>query len=226
MSGSEPDWKDFLDRYGYYAATFELEGGARPTLPQLKEWMSGDSPRYTGWPPFWWPTRREIAPRVIDQESYECLHDGTGIVGHIERWRASTSGVFTIVRGHDSDREAEPGGFFELTLPVWRVSELLLYAGRMAGRFGAYAVDFTLRYEGLQGRVLSTRASPMRMLAGRYTTGASRYERRVALRSTDIDAGVVEMTDDLVRGLFGMFQFELPASLCEEEIEKMRASRM
>jgi len=225
MSAPTTDWKDFLEKYGYYAVSFLLDSATHPAMPQLREWMLTDSPSYTGWPPFWWPTRTEIAPQVVEQSTYECLHDGAGRVGHIERWRASTTGAFTIVRAHDSDYEHEPGKSFELTLPAWRVSELILYAGRMAGRFGSKTVDFTLRYDGLSGRILSTRAAPNRSLFGTYTTRAKRYEKRVSLSADDIETGVVEMTDDLIRGLFDLFQFTLPAALCEQEITRMRSSR-
>ena len=203
---------------------FTLKASTTPSLPELQNWMRTDGPKLTGWSPFWWPTREAIAPRVVDQTTYECLHDGTGLVGHVERWRASTTGEFTIVRAHDTDRDS-PGRKLELTMPAWRVAELLLYAGRMAGRFGSDTVDVVLRYEGLAGRVLSTDASPQRILSRQYTTGAQRYERRVVLVSADIETGVIEMTDNLVRGLFELFQFTLPTALCEQEISRMRASR-
>lgn len=226
MSSSEGDWKQFLEELGYYAVSFSLEPKSAPSLKHLRSWIQNDEPRYTGWSPFWWPSRSEIAPKVIDQNTYECLHDGTGVTGHIERWRASTTGRFTIVRALDSDRmHDEPGKYLELTLPVWRVAELLLYAGRMAEKFGSATVSFTLRYDGLKGRVIATRAAPNRMLTGEYTTGAERYERRVALTATDIDSSVIDITDDLIRGLFELFQFDLPASLCEVEIERMKSNR-
>lgn len=225
LTGSSADWRRFLEKYGYYAVSFALEGPNQPALTQLKAWMLADGPRYTGWSPFWWPTRPEIAPQVVDQSTYECLHDGTGLVGRIERWRASTTGAFAIVRAYDSDCEYEPGKFLELTMPAWRVAELILYAGRMAGHFEAKTVDLTLRYEGLSGRAIRTRAAPNRMLLGDYTTKAKRYERRVSLAADDIDTGVVEMTDSLIRGLFELFQFSLPETLCEEEIARMRSNR-
>jgi hypothetical protein len=225
MSNSAVDWQSFLDSYGYYAVSFTLAGTEGPSLKQLADWMRGDRPQYTGWPPFWWPTRSEIAPRVIDQDTYECLHDGTGFSGAVERWRASTTGLFTIVRAYDSDRETEPGKYLELAMPAWRISELLLYAGRMAVRFGAKEVDLTVRFEGLAGRTLRASWAPPRLLMGQYTTDAQRYERRVLLATEDIETGVIEMTDNLVRGLFELFQFVLPGTLCEAEITRMRSNR-
>jgi hypothetical protein len=218
------DWKAFLRRYGYYAVSFSFDG-KDVSLPELAVWMRTDAPRYTGWPPFWWPTRSEIAPRVVSQKTFECLHDGTGLTGAIERWRASTIGEFTIVRAYDSDRDEEPGRYLELTMPAWRVGELVLYAGRMAERFESDSVYFTLRFEGLAGRMLRSSWAPSRILFDGHTTQAPRYERRVQLATADIETGVIEMTDDLIRGLFDLFQFSLPATLCEEEITRMRSSR-
>jgi hypothetical protein len=72
---------------------------------------------------------------------------------------------------------------------------------------------------------LENRAAQNRILLGNYTTRAKRYEKRVSLSKEDVESGVIEMTNDLVRGLFELFQFTLPASLCEEEITRMRSHR-
>ena len=63
------------------------------------------------------------------------------------------------------------------------------------------------------------------MLLEDYTTLAQRYEKRVLLATEDIETGVAEMTDDLIRALFELFQFTLPATLCEQEIARMRSNR-
>ena len=225
MSSHDFDWKAFLKKYGYYAVSFQLAAANSPTLPELAEWMRTDSPRYTGWPPFWWPTHPASAPQVINQDTYECIHPGTSVTGAIERWRASTNGHFTIIRAYDSDRDEAPGKYVELTMPPWRISELLLYAGRMAERFTSPTVDFTLRFEGLAGRLLRASWSPARALHGHYETAAAHYGRRVELASADIDTGVIEMTDGLIRGLYDLFQFTLPGGLYEAEITRMRSNR-
>ena len=110
-------------------------------------------------------------------------------------------------------------------MPAWRIGELLLYAGRMAARFGSSTVDLTLRYEGLSGRALRSTTAPPGILDGHYSTNVARYERRVALAADDIESGVIEMTDDLVRALFELFEFRLPADLSELEINRMRTNR-
>jgi len=219
------DWRAFLYQHGYYAVHFSLAGRQQVSTETLREWMVTDRPKYTGWPPFWWPTRDEIRPQLVNGNTFECLHDGSGRMGHIERWRASTVGVFTIVRAIDSDLNEEPGKYIELILPAWRIGELLLYAGRMAERFESETVDFSVKYSGLSGRVITTKASPGRLLSCNYTTKAEVYENRVTVQTGDIESGVAEVTDRLIRGLFERFQFTLPAELCEQEITRMRSNR-
>ena len=220
----ENDWKQFLRRYGYYAVHFTVAGTNTPTLIELQDWMRTDSPKYTGWPPFWWPTRPEIAPQVMDQETYECVHDGTGPTGTIERWRARINGEFTIIRPHDLDG-SDPGKYVNLVLPVWRVAELLLYAGRMSERFGAPTLDVTAKFTGLRGRVPTTKNTPDRMLSGGYRTQAAEYEKRLSVDSHDLSITVVNVTHRLLSGFYELFQFVLTESLCEEEISRMRSHR-
>lgn len=224
MSDAAMDWNDYLRTYGYYAVHFAVTGVATPDLGQLREWMRTDSPKYTGWAPFWWPTRAEIEPQVIDQQTYECLHDGTGPSGHIERWRARTWGDFTIIRSHDSDR-VEPGKYIDLVLPVWRVAEILLYAGRIGERFRADNVDFTVKFTGLCGRVLTTRHTPGRLFAGVYSTRAKEYEKRVSVPVADLSITVVDVVEILLKDFYALFQYTLPPGLCEQEIAEMRRNR-
>lgn len=219
------DWRAFLKEQGYYAAHIELAPPQEASLESLKEWLLFDRPRYTGWAPFWWPTRKEIEPQVVDQKTFECIHDGTGRTQHIERWRARIDGMFTIVRAYDSDMHAEPGKWLELTLPAWRVAELLLFSARMAKRFESPSIRFTVRYEGLSGRVISTRAAQTRILSGDYTTRAARYDKAIGVATEDVEAALPELTDSIVRGLFELFQFTLPATLCEQEIDRMTSGR-
>ena len=213
-----------IDDYGYYAVDYQLVGARATTLIELKDRMLNDRVRYTGWGPFWFPTRHEIAPQVISETAYECVHDGTGTTEQIEKWHATTDGHFTIIRPHDLDHD-EPGRYINLILPVWRIAEILLHAGRMGKGFEADGVEFTIAFTGLSGRELSTKGTRGRVLFDGYRTQADRYEKAISLATEDIDRQVVEFTDKLMRPFYELFQFELPASLCEEEIGRMRAHR-
>lgn len=213
-----------IDEHGFYAVDYQLIGAETTTLTELKTRMLNDRVRYTGWGPFWFPTRHEIAPQVVSETTYGCVHDGTGTTETVEKWRATTDGNFTIIRPHDLD-QIEPGRYVNLILPVWRIAEILLHAGRMGGAFNASGVDFTVTFTGLSDRELTTKETPDRLLFDTYRTRANSYEKAISLPVEDIDRQVVEYTDKLLRPFYELFQFVLPANLCEEEISRMRAYR-
>lgn len=217
-------WNNLLRDRGYYAVHYILDGSTHPNLNQLREWLAKDSPRYTGWPPFWVPARPEIAPRVIDQWTLQCTHDGTGPTGMVERWRASTKGDFTIIRMHDLD-ESDPGEFINLILPVWRVAEILLHAARMSERFSSPFVDFSVKFTGLRGRRLTTKMTPGRILFETYTTDAHSYEKRLRLEARDLQTAAADVVLELLDDFYALFQFQLPPDLCVQEIEKMTSTR-
>ena len=213
-----------LEQHGYYAAHYSLENPAQKTLSELKHRLLTERVKYTGWTPFWFPTRSEIAPRVVDEFTYECIHDGSGSTRHIEKWRASTKGEFTIIRAHDLD-EQYPGQYISLVLPVWRIGEIILHAGRMGEFFQSQTLEFTILYTGLEGRELSTKEVPGRLLFEGHRTFAKEYRQSITLRTDDIDRQVALFTDKLLRPFYNLFEFDLPAHLCEEEIQRMRTNR-
>lgn len=216
-----------LQEHGYYGVNYQLIEIEPTSLTELRNRLLNDRVRYTGWGPFWFPTRQEIAPSVIDDSTYECKHEGSGRTGQIEKWRATTHGYFTIVRPHDLDQldPEEPGRYINLVLPVWRIAELLLHAGRMGEVFEAESVDFTVLFTGLKDRELTTKETPGRVLMDTYRTGASDYQKAITVPVADIDRQVAEYTDKLLRPFYELFEFVLPDSLCEEEIGRMRSHR-
>lgn len=210
---------------GYYGVHYKLMNAKEKTLAELKQRLLNDPVRYTGWGPFWFPTKPEIAPQVIDQMTYECTHDGTGPTGQIERWRATTDGEFTIIRAHDLDRElGEPGTkLISLILPIWRVAELMLHASRMGKFFEADHLEFTVMFTGLRGRKLTTHGSGPRVpLSIDYTTQAASFEQSLTMQTEDIDRHVVDFTYELLKPFYALFEFDLSVSLCEKEITRMR----
>jgi hypothetical protein len=213
-----------FEELGYYAAHYNLSAPAHKTLPELKERLLVEPVRYTGWPPFWFPTRPEIAPRIIDAHTYECVHDGSGNTRHVEKWRASTTGEFTIMRQHDLD-ELYPRKYISLVLPVWRIAEVLLQAGRMGEFFESKEVTFTVLFTGLKGRELSTKEVPGRFLSDGHKTYAEEYRQSITVAAPDIDRQVAVFTEKLLGAFYHLFEFQLPRNLCEQEIVRMRSNR-
>ena len=161
---------------------------------------------------------------MVDQETYECVHDGTGNTGMIERWRAGSNGIFTIIRLHNLD-EMEPGKYINLVLPIWRVAELVLYAGRMSERFQAPTIDLTVQFTGLKERTLTTIGTPDRVLGGDYATHAEEYKRGITVESQDVSVTVVEIVERLLADFYQLFQMDLPIDVYEREIARMRSHR-
>lgn len=210
---------------GYYAVDYQLDARI-DNLNTLKEWIRTDQPRYTGWPPFVWIDRDGFRPRVTGQNTLSCTIIDEGRISrkHYERWRASTDGIFSVIRAHDTDCLEEYQNAIGLVLPVWRIAELMLHASRMASRFEAGKVEFTARFTGLEGRELIS-AGSNRLLSPGHVTGAPDYQQTVLLDAATIDDGVAAYADELLRPFYRLFELELPEALVEEEIGKMRASR-
>ena len=213
-----------LRERGYYGARYVLQNVETKSLEELKIALATDPIKYTGWTPFWIPNRSEIRPKLVGQDTYECIHDGSGPTGHIEKWRATTNGEFTIIRAHNLDHIA-PGDFINLILPIWRIAELLLHAGRMGQAFSSDEVEFTVLFTGLKGRVLTTKETPGRILSRNYQIHVSDYEQSIVVPVSDIDRQIAEYTDRVLRPFYGLFEYPLPADICEQEISRMRAHR-
>ena len=111
----------------------------------------------TRWSSFVQLTRREFEPRFVEGhfEAWigrpvedRMMQDSA----HCDYWRAHPSGLFFLLRGYDEDAidGIAPGTVIDITLPIWRVGEALLYASRIAGptvtiptsQFGAVIADY------------------------------------------------------------------------------------
>ena len=213
-----------LDEHDYYAAFYALANPAQKTLAELKDRLLTERVKYTGWTPVWFPTRPEIAPRAVDEFTYECIHDGSGHAAHVEKWRASTKGEFTIIRAHDMDGQY-PGKYISLVLPVWRIGELILHAGRMGNFFDSQNLEFSNLFTGLKCRELTTHYWAAEFVFEGHRTHAEEYRRSIALRTGEIDRQVGQFTNKLLRPFYHLFELDLPANLCEEEIQRMRSHR-
>ena len=158
--------------HGYYNFAYEIVGDVRQTtLAQLPDVIRASAVRYTGWPPFWYPTREGIKPYPVDG-AVECwLGDDTERplerldTHHSDFWRISPDGCAYLLRGYQEDSgnlesagrgTVAPGKVFSVTLPIWRLGETLLQAERLAANLfeGPTTIRFAAKYTGLQGRSL------------------------------------------------------------------------
>lgn len=220
-------------RHGRWCASYlitELSEGL--SAKGLLEAMVAVTGHETGWPPWWVPTRKGIAPYPIDGE-IECWLGPDGTFrkpAHADYWRAAPTGKFLLIRGYQEDagKGFEPGTVFDLTLPIWRTAECLLHAARMGRRIGKLdaLVHFRMEWTGLDGRVLKPWAEPARDLLDEYRARTDRIITETRRPIGQLESELVAAVHDLVKPLYECFDFfELPPGMIEQELEKLRLRR-
>ena len=235
LVAKEPENSPARFRYGYYEMGFSLVG-AKPAngLVDVRDRLAiARSIKLTGWSTFlemstpgWAPYAYENfveawIGRPVHADSMEREPS------HCDFWRVSMDGKLYTIRGYFED-EAElipggkriPGGkVLDVTLPIWRIAEGLLFASRFAETFdGVAEIAIHCRFTGLNGRRLTS------------ITG-KRFFPRGDISSTDEVALTCQATPQQVRDnlaeilhplllpLYERFNFfKLPFSLVEEEL--------
>lgn len=220
-----------VDPPGTYTVAYQVEGGLpRRTLAETLELLR-DVPGYTGWRPWWVPTREGIRPYQFDG-AIECYH---GLAGnkrttdpaHADFWRANAAGQLILIRGLDEDSGSErvrPGTAFDLTLPVWRVGECLMHAATFTSRLvdEPRPITFRASWAGLRNREL-VHLERRRMLFEGHVAKQDAFTTSLTVDSNRIADQLPELVHGLLRPLYQLFDFfELPKVLVDEEIQKMR----
>jgi len=221
--------------HGYYWYAYEISGDLRTISPgQFPETLQRSVVRHTGWPPFWYPTRRGIEPYPLDgvvecwlggdtEQSSFGGHDAA----HSDFWRISPDGIAFLLRGYQEDglEQRAPASLFDVTLPVWRTGETLIHAERLAGNLveGPATIAFVAHYEGLAGRSL-TSVSGNRALWDDRIARQNAITLRTVIDTASIGPNLPEIVHPLLAPLYALFDFfDLPMSLVTEELTKMRS---
>ena len=202
---------------GHYEISFELLGvTAAASAGELRRRMRVASQvRHSGWGPFVQISRAEFEPRIVDGNVEAWLGQPTEDrvardSAHCDYWRAHPSGIFFLLRGYDEDvvDGVEPGSLLDITLPIWRVGETLLYASRI-GRSYADNPRISVRcgFIGLDDRRLGA-VDRMRHFFMDDTRIC--HDAEVRLNTT---ATAVEMDDNLIEILHPLL---VPPDLCTE----------
>lgn len=223
--------------HGRYEIDFALLGADnQPTLGALLGRMKEASKiKLTGWSPFWIPTRSAIAPSIVDDQ-IECWQ---GVpeppapfddAAHSDFWRVSHAGRAFLLRGYNEDsRELvriEPGTVIDVTLPVWRIGEALLYAARLGATFGdGLSLFFRCHYYGLAGRRL-TSVTGRREVAERAFCRQDEIALQTTVPISRIAENLPEILHPLLAPLYERFGFwQLPVELVAQELAEMRRNR-
>ncbi|MXZ59959.1 MAG: hypothetical protein F4Z12_03750 [Acidobacteria bacterium] len=226
--------------HGYYNFAYEIVGDVRQiALPMLPNVLRSSEVHYTGWPPFWYPTREGIAPYPM-AGVVECWL-GSDTQGNVtERdpsdsdfWRISPEGLAFLLRGYQEDglgvRRSRPpteapGNVLGVTLPVWRAGETLLQAERLAANLceGQPTIRFAAKYTGLRGRSLVS-LDGSRALWDHPTSQQEEVVLRTHVESRMIGPNLPEIVHTLLRPLYALFDFfDLPMQLVVEELKRLR----
>jgi hypothetical protein len=222
---------------GHYEVSFALDAVApAESAAELRRRMRiASQVKHTGWGPFVQLGRNEFEPRIVGGEVEAWL--GQPVEdrllrdpAHCDYWRASRSGLFFLLRGYDEDSTdgVEPGTLIDVTLPVWRVGEALLYASRVARTYAENPpINVHCRFTGLRNRRLGA-VDRMR----RFFMDDTRicHDAEVSLdtaaTAAQMDDNIVEILHALLIPLYERFSFfELRLDLVRVEIARMRSNR-
>lgn len=217
---------------GHYRVSSVIDG-VHVDLPRLREGLQRAAQHLTGWPPWWWPTREGIAPYIHGNviECHIAEQQVHADAAHSDFWRASVSGELFLIRGyiedsleHEARRPVAPGTVLDLTLPVWRIGECLLFIQRLATEFGAAdsAVSVRCEWTGLNGRALTV-LSGRRSLFDDHRTRSNSHVATISVPIERISASLPEIVRELVNPLYALFDFfEPPAAMYGEELGRMQ----
>ncbi|NYF33679.1 helix-turn-helix domain-containing protein [Sphingopyxis sp. JAI108] len=222
--------------HGFMWYAFELGGDIRSlSASQFAEVLRSAEVNFSGWPPFWYPTRRGIAPYPLDG-MVECwiggdTEDGFGNhgSGNADFWRVSPDGLAFFLRGYREDDLAggknmptEPGSWIEVEWPTAITAEILLYVKSLAERLieGPASVRLRAGYTGLNGRTLQS-------ITGRYLHPRISRQDTIDLESSfateALEHNLAEIVHPFVAPLYAIFDFfELPMSVVTDVIGKLR----
>jgi hypothetical protein len=222
---------------GRYEISFELiDVPAAPSAGELCRRMAVASQvKHTGWGPFVQLSRREFEPWIVNGNVEAWL--GQPVEdrlardsAHCDYWCAHASGLFFLLRGYDEDTidGVEPGSIIDITLPIWRVGEALLYASRIARSYAENPrIRVRCRFRGLNNRRLGAVEHMRRFfMDDSNICRDAEVQLSGAATAAELDDNLIEVLYPLLVPLYERFRFfELPLDLVRAEVGRMRANR-
>lgn len=148
---------------------------------------------------------------------------------HADFWRATRDGKLYTIRGYTEDSFADrvaPGAAMDITLPVWRVGEGILFAARFAETFeDVEAIAVECRFTGLNNRFLTSLNHSRAVFDDRVC-----HTQEVTLTGQatlgQIRDNLTEFMHELLSPLYERFDFfALPLELVDTELGRLRGGR-
>lgn len=121
------------------------------------------------------------------------------------------------------------GTVLDVTVPVWRIGEALLHAQMLASNLaeGDMEVALRVRFTGLEGRSLVSVSGDRLMFPGRDTCRQHAIVCDTRVDAFNIQDRLPEIVHSLLIPLYELFNFfQLPLVLVQEELGKMKLSRI
>lgn len=237
LSANTPEGNPARFPLGHFEIGLSLVGALpAPSLGELQRRLDrAREIRLTGWTPFLAMNRAQWAPYAHHDFVEAWVGRPTGEErnfddpAHADFWRASRDGKLYSIRGYTEDSllgQIAPGRGIDITLPIWRIGEAVLFAARLAETFAdvdAVAVETT--FTGLENRFLTS-------IGGRRAIFDDRVSRTAEITLTG-RATLAQLRDNfsefmlqLVTPLYERFDFFTPtAQLVDEELNRLRGGR-
>jgi hypothetical protein len=188
--------------------------------------------QHTGWGPFALLERQAFEPHPVagNLEAWigEPVKDRLSRdAAHCDFWRASPSGMLFLQRGYDEDYRAQPGTLIDVTTPIKRVGEALLYVSRLARLFGADPqITAMCKYTGLRGRRLGALDQTRDFFIREYNSMDNDAELQTLTSAREVDDNLVEVVHPLLAPLYERFSlFDLSLDLVRQELDRLRRGR-
>lgn len=219
---------------GYYEMGFSLIGAERMNgLGALRENLShARRVKLTGWTPFLDMGTPEWAP--YPHEDFIEAWVGRPVPGRdgfrepavCDFWRASPEGSLYTIRGFSEDAPGlfvSPGIALDITMPIWRVGEGLLFASRVAEQVpDVEAIAIFIRFAGLEGRSLAS-FTGFRTVHREYSSHTPEVIMTGEASLARIRDNLAEVVHQVLVPLYERFGFfELSMVLVEEQLDRLR----
>lgn len=232
VTGNLPADAPALFPNGHYRVSYLVLGDFEAvTLPELRELLDASVVRYSGWPPFWLPSREGLTPYAVDG-AIECWIDPEHSLfpdaAHADFWRAAPDGKMFLIRGFQEDsgepQNVTPGARLDVTLPIYRIAECLMHAARLAEALAGDEAEvlFQAHYGGLAGRSLASLSGHHTMFTEREAKSDD-FDNSVRVTTTRIRDNLPEVLLELLSPLYALFGFfELQADLVHDVVNEMK----
>jgi hypothetical protein len=122
-----------------------------------------------------------------------------------------------------------PATIVDITLPIWRIGEAMLYASRIARAYAENPeIEIHCRFTNLKDRRLGSLDKMRHFFMGDDRVCLDEEARLNArATATEVDENLVEILQPLLRPLYERFSFfELSLDLVREEVARLRKNRL